>query len=657
MELMNLVASLTLDTTQFDKDVAVVVNTPLIMPDVKPTLDTKEYKSELKEAEDETNWFKEVMVGVWQGLKDALVAVGVTGVISGVINYMRQGVSLAVKNGDAIEKGAKNLQLSTRAYQEYEYALGKSNLRITDLTKAMSTFDQIRGGSATKAQVEYLGKLGINAEQATSGLMSAEQMLDSVMGALADYKGADKGAIIDAFFGKSANWTGYFDKTSAEIDGLKKEAEELGLVMSEESIKNAVAFQDANGKLADRLEAIQRSFGEGILPLITEAVNKLMMIVDFFTGSDTRTSSEKFTDLENRYQNQLNDIKATGLTAKTLAQTLLGMGDTSGMNDTQLAIWRGTAESLINMIPTLSGVIDTENGTIAESVDGINELIDSYINLQKETAYQTSKAERENVLNQKRNKLTEEAVKENNKLAEAESKRTEAMDAFNDVLEKYGQNRLPYTATLEEIQKAQADALRFMPGDEYTLSAANTELTNAAKPLTDLLIEAQKAQTEVDKLAADIEVGEAEFAGWIEEQGSIYEATAGTAQAATADVNGLNAAIGETPTDVYTTFHILTDGEKPEGFAKGSINVPYDMPAFLHRGEVVLTKSQARRYRDGDGGVDYAYVAQLVGASVERAINKVNVLLNGDKVGDFTTKRINRNIRATEAAVLHGMGG
>lgn len=659
MELMNLVASLTLDTTQFDKDVAVVVNTPLIMPDVKPKVDTTEYTQDLKEAEKETNWFKEVMVGVWQGLKDALVAVGITGVISGVINYMRQGVSLAIKNGDAIEKGAKNLQLSTRAYQEYEYALGKSNLRITDLTKAMSTFDQIRGGSATKAQVEYLGKLGINAEEATSGLMSAEQMLNAVMGALADYKGADKGAIIDAFFGKSANWTGYFDKTSKEIDGLKKEAEELGLVMSDESIKNAVAFQDANEKLADRLEAIKRSFGEGILPLITEAVNKLMMIVDFFTGSDTRTSTEKFTDLDKRYENQLNDIKATGITAKTLAQTLLSMGDTSGMDATQLAIWKGTAESLISMIPTLSGVIDTENGTISESTDGINDLIDAYINLEKETAYQTSKAERQNVIDQKRNKLTEEAVKSNNKLAEAEGKRNDAIDAYNAVLKKYNKNAetVGYDATLQDLQDAQDKLLLTMSGDEYGLAEAQRELYNARQPLSDLLGEAQRAQEQAAKLQTDIADGETALAEWIDEQGEMHGETDAAAQAATEAVNGLNTAIGETPTDVYTTFHITTDGETPDGFAKGNWNVPYDMPAYLHRGEMVLTKSQARRYRDGNGDVDYGVISQMIGDSLERAMNRVNVLLDGGKVGDMTTRRTNKNIRRRETAVLHGMGG
>ena len=686
MELMNLVAKMTLDASEYDRQLAALVsNPPPEVPEikvipiwdeeglrnfvegtkqnkdltVKPTLETDEYKDKLSEAEAETNWFREVMTGVWQGLKDALVAVGITGVISGVINYMRQGITLAAKNGDAIEKGAKNLQLSTKAYQEYEYALGKSNLRITDLTKAMSTFDQIRGGSATKAQVEYLGKLGINAEQATSGLMSAEQMLDAVMSSLADYKGADKGAIIDAFFGKSANWTGYFDKTSKEIDDLKKEAEELGLVMSDESIKNAVAYQDATEKLGNRLEAIQRSFGEGILPLITEAVNKLMLIVDFFTGTDKRTSTEKFVDLEDKYQAQLQDIKATEITAKTLANTLLSMGDTSGMDATQLAIWKGTAESLINMIPTLSGVIDVENGTINESSEGIAKLIEQYSELARETAYQTSKAERQNVIEQKRNKLVDEATKANEKLAEAEGNRNKAIDAFNDVIKKYDQNAtlLGYDATLQDIMNKQSSVVMSV-GDENQKGYAAIELAEAAKPLTEAINAANAAQAEVEKLSADIADGEAALAEWAETNGNANAAISETAQQAAADVQAVNQQLSDIPSDVYSTIHILTDGEKPEGFAKGNMNVPYDMPAYLHRGEMVLTKSQARKYRDGGGDGSGAIVSaiQSMRSDLQNMKLVVGQRIFGKTVVDYGGNRMNGYIGEAENRAAAGYG-
>ena len=684
MELLNLVAKMTLDASEYEKQLADLVATQTPVPpitvtpiwdekeynkfiedskksgdfNVTPTVDTTEYKKGLKEAEEETNWFREVMKGAWQGIKDAIVVTGITGVLSGIVNYLRQGINLAIKDGKAIEAGAKNMQLSIRAYQEWDYVLGKSNMSVKDLNKAMTEMDSIRAGSASEEKIKYLQKLGISAEKATSGMMSAETLLDSVIKGLADYQGTDKGAIIDAFFGKSANWTGYFSQTSTEIEGLKKEAESLGIIMSDESVKNAKEFQDASDRLNDRLESIKRSFGEGILPIITEAVNKLMMIVDFFNGQDKRTSSEKFADLDAKYESQISDIKATGITAKALAQTLLDMGDTSTMDARNLAVWQGTANALIEMIPTLSGVIDVENGTISDSVEGISELIDQYTELSKATAYQTSLSEREAIIAQKENKLTEEATKANEKLAEAEGNRNLAIDAFNAVLKKYEGDKtdlLGYDATVEDITARQLSAIGRAGENSYISS----ELAEAAKPLTQAINDANAARAEVEKLTTDIDEGKVKLDEFVEKEGAIYESISGTAQAAITDVGTVTSMLGEIPSDVYTTIHIITDGEKPEGFAKGSWNVPYDMPAYLHSGEMVLTKSQARRYRDGEGGggVDYEYIGTLIGSSVKNAMSSIFVTLDGDKVGDFTTRRTDRNIRKRETAVLRGMGG
>ena len=666
MDLLSLLAKLTLDKTEYDDGLkeaeksaeSLTIATPKI-----PKTDNTDFNTGLKEAETSGNIFKDVMVGVWDGLKSALLTTGIVGMVGGLVSSLREGIQLASKNGYAISKGAKNLQISTKAYQEYEYTLGKSNLQIKDLQTAMTKFDTIRGGKITKDQAKYFEELGINAEQASSGMMSAETLLTSVMDSLADYKGADKGAIIDAFFGKSDKWTGYFDQTKAEIDTLKQEAESLGLIMSDEAVQNAADFNNATEKLADRLESIKRSFGEGILPVITEAVNKLMMIIDFFTASDTRTSTEKFTDLDAKYEAKIKDIEATQITAQTLAKTLMNMGDTSTMDATQLAIWKGTAESLINMIPTLSGVIDVENGTISESVDGINELIKSYTDLEKETAYQTTKAEKQNVIDQKRAKLVEEATKANDAFAKAEGNRTKAIDAFNAVIDKYGKyyggvEGVGYDATIEDIEAAKTRLFNAMFGDENNMALAAVELSEATKPLTGMIGQATAAQTEVEKLTTDITEGEAAFAEWTSTQGETYGAISSTAQASQSDVNGVTEALNGIPSDVYSTIHISTEGG---GFpqAKGDWMVPYDnYPSLLHRGEMVLTKSQARKYRDGEGGgTDYAVIGAMISDSINKAFKKVNVLMSGEKVGDLTTKRVNRNVNANSYSRQKAYGG
>lgn len=122
---------------------------------------------------------------------------------------------------------------------------------------------------------------------------------------------------------------------------------------------------------------------------------------------------------------------------------------------------------------------------------------------------------------------------------------------------------------------------------------------------------------------------------------------------AESEVGTLGEAASNVAGDYDINFHINTFGDMPEvpsenvgthggrGFAKGLYSVPYDdFYARLHRGEMVLTKSQARRYRDGEKGVDIdSLIPALVGA-IREGMNgaQVNSYLDGNDV----TRQTNR---------------
>ena len=93
----------------------------------------------------------------------------------------------------------------------------------------------------------------------------------------------------------------------------------------------------------------------------------------------------------------------------------------------------------------------------------------------------------------------------------------------------------------------------------------------------------------------------------------------------------------------------------PSWNAKGNWYVPYDnYPSLLHRGEMVLNKSQARQLRDGSNGTD---INSAVASAVTAAMSKVYVMMSGEKVGDLTTKRIKRNINANSYSRMRALGG
>ena len=104
-----------------------------------------------------------------------------------------------------------------------------------------------------------------------------------------------------------------------------------------------------------------------------------------------------------------------------------------------------------------------------------------------------------------------------------------------------------------------------------------------------------------------------------------------------------------------TTSTIKTDGQGREsridsdgsggasrGFAKGSVFIPNDMTAMLHRGEMVLTASQARKYREAASGIDYGNLAQVVAQAVREGMAGVSV--NSYLDAELVTESVNRRI-------------
>lgn len=124
--------------------------------------------------------------------------------------------------------------------------------------------------------------------------------------------------------------------------------------------------------------------------------------------------------------------------------------------------------------------------------------------------------------------------------------------------------------------------------------------------------------------------------------------------AAQQQLNGANLTVAVTPKMIGGGIF-----SKWFGQAKGDWAVPYDnYPSLLHRGEIVLNQSQARRYRDSESGsADASSIAAAVAGGVEKAVKKINVLMSGDKVGNLTTKRVKHNISAQSFSRQRAYGG
>ena len=94
--------------------------------------------------------------------------------------------------------------------------------------------------------------------------------------------------------------------------------------------------------------------------------------------------------------------------------------------------------------------------------------------------------------------------------------------------------------------------------------------------------------------------------------------------------------------------------------AKGAWDIPYDnYMASLHRGEMVLTATQARQYRDGQagGGLSADDVASIARAAVSDMAMVFNNEVVARTFGDATTGRVSDNMTQTSRSHRYGYGG
>ena len=659
MTLFSLLAKLTLDSSQFDSALedAQQQADSFDMPDDQTLeLDNDDFNDALDESETKGETFSDSIGSIFKELKGVIVATGVVALIGQVVGSLKEGIDLARQHGDTIDKQSQKLHLTAEAYQELDYALQLSGASVTDLTRAMRNFDEIQGGKITDDQAAYFEKLGISATDAGGHIKTAQQLMEETMYALADYKGEDRGLIMEAFFGKnSAGLNALLNQSSDQIKEMREEAHQLGLIMTDEEVKNAAAYNDAVTRLDSSVKSIKEEFASNLLPLLTDAANTLASIVAFF---NPRTKDKSLAEImfgkENEYNESIATIEATAATAESLADKLLAMGDTGEMTATQYAIWEETANRLIDLVPSLGDVIDTETGQINGNSESIRENIKEWENLAKQKALQQLKEEKYQAILAKNKELIDKAADANTAAAEAETVRKNAIGELNTVLEKRGYAAIDEAATMEEAYSQVGNVLASL--GEYD-TAYMLELTAAQGKWTKAATAAKEAQDKADDMQAELEEATAKYQEWLASIDTLFGTAETSAGDATSEVGKLNDELNKLPAHKQVLIDVITQEgtgvAMPE--AKGLWTVPYDnFPALLHRGERVLSAAQARHET---GSVDYEVVGAMIAETLTGALRDVGLYMYGDKVGEMTSKQVGKNIRASSYSKQRAMGG
>lgn len=246
------------------------------------------FSSQVEKAKgDVDNNFKKLGAGISSSMKKAGV-----GIAAGGAALTAFGLKTA-SAADTIDKMSQRLGLSREAYQQWDYILSQSGVDINSFQTGMKSLLKNMDGAkdGAKASTEMFDKLGVSVVNNDGVLRSQEEVLKDVVNAFQGMEnGAEKSRLAQEIFGKQGQEIlPLLNAESGSMEELMTKCNELGLVMSDETITAGVNLTDTMDDAKRAFGAVGTEVGTVVMPIIQSileyVINKMPEVKETISGA------------------------------------------------------------------------------------------------------------------------------------------------------------------------------------------------------------------------------------------------------------------------------------------------------------------------------------------------------------------------------------
>lgn len=182
--------------------------------------------------------------------------------------------SKSASTADNIDKMSQRLGLSRKSFQELDFVLSQSgvdiNLFQTGMKSLLSNMDKCNEGNETA--IANFNKLGVSVTDASGNLRSQEDVLkDTIIAFQAMEDSAEKSRLAQEIFGKQGQEIlPLLNSEAGSFEELTKKANELGLVLSDETVDAGVKLTDTIDQMKRSLAAVGTNLGAAVMPIVQQ---------------------------------------------------------------------------------------------------------------------------------------------------------------------------------------------------------------------------------------------------------------------------------------------------------------------------------------------------------------------------------------------------
>lgn len=275
-------------------------------------------------------------------VKTSIAALGAGLAAGGFATFVKSGIDAA----DNLNKLSQRVGVSVEALSALQYAAQLNAVSADQLTDGLTKLAKAAGDTAagTGEARGAFEALGISIKDSGGQVKGTEALLLEIADKFAGIEdGTGKAALAMKLFGESGTrLIPFLNQGRAGIEGLKKEAERLGIVLSSETAKAAEEFNDNMTRLGTQADRLKIALVENLIPALSKVAEEmarsvregggflglLKALTNLSPFDDVQRASKELTELTDRTlraERRLSEMRRTPLsegTARALKESI-----------------------------------------------------------------------------------------------------------------------------------------------------------------------------------------------------------------------------------------------------------------------------------------------------------------------------------------------
>lgn len=310
---------------------------------------------------------------VLKGVLANLASQAITSVINGMkklASSVKETVLDVTELGDEIDKESQKLGMSAETYQKLSYAMESSGADIDSFKKGVininSTLANVENG--VEGASDKFDALGVSLQNADGSMKSTEDVLLSSIDALASMEDeTQRNALANDIFGKSyTELAPLLNEGSEGIKSLMQEAEDYGMVLSDDVVKASADFDDSLTRLNGSVNGLKSRLVGQLLPSFGEVVDGLSLMA---SGSEEggKKLSEGIKHAIDDINRLMPEFIKTG--GEILKGIITGISENlDSISQSSIDLIQTLATALIDNLPTITSAIGESLPTLIETL-------------------------------------------------------------------------------------------------------------------------------------------------------------------------------------------------------------------------------------------------------------------------------------------------